>query len=193
MKSLNSRLLSCLLALALTAGVSAPVVVQAKEGAAKASSSSGLKAGLVDIQAAILQTEQGKAAKARIEQEAEGKRKKLLDMQSELKKLDEDFQKQQSVLSEDAKAAKMKEFQSKMENLRRAQMNFEQEVRQKEQEETQKIFHKIHDIVDEVAKKRGYEIVFEKGSGAILYAAKIDDLTSEIVSQYNSRYKVSKK
>jgi outer membrane protein len=149
----------------------------------------GLKVAVVDIQSAILQTEQGKIAKSNIEKEAEDKRKELLNQQNDLKKLDEEFQKQQSVLSEDAKLSKQKEFQTKLQGLRTAQMSFEQEVRQKELQETQKIFQNLAKLVDEIAKKKKLDMVFEKGSGALLYAAKVDDLTEELVTEYNSKYK----
>lgn len=162
---------------------------QSKSGSALA----GLKVAYVDMQSAILQTEEGKNAKSKIEKEAEAKKKELLGQQNDLKKLDEEMQAQAAVLSEDAKTAKQKEFQGKLANLQKAQMSFEQEVRQKEMQETQKIFQKLSDIINEVAKKKGYDMVFERGSGALLYAAKIDDLTADVVNQYNVRNKVSKK
>ena len=153
----------------------------------------GLRMAYVDMQRAILETEEGKNAKSKIEKEAEAKKKDLLGQQNDLKKLDDELQAQSAVLSEDAKSAKQKEFQNKLTNLQKAQMGFEQDVRAKEMQETQKIFQNISDIISEVAKKKGYDMVFERGSGALLYAAKIDDLTTEVVSQYNLRHKVSKK
>ena len=60
----------------------------------------------VDMQAAILQTEEGKNAKAKIEKEAESKRQDILNQEKDLKKLDDEFQAQQAVLSDDAKKSK---------------------------------------------------------------------------------------
>ena len=150
------------------------------------------KTAWVDMQAAILQTEEGKAAKARIEKEAEGKRNTLLSQQQELKKLDDEFQEKQAVLSEADKVAKTRDFQSKLQKLREAQMGFEQEVRGKEMKETQKIFQNLAEIVEEIAKKKGYEMIFERNAGALLYAARIDDITAEAVQMYNQKYKVKK-
>lgn len=160
---------------------------------AQAQAKTSLRVAYVDMQAAILQTEEGKPAKTKIEKEAETKKKELVAQEAELKKLDEEFESQKGVLSEDVKATKMKDFQAKLASLRGAQMNFQQEVRQKEMQETQKIFQNISGIIDDVAKKKGYDFVFERSAGALLYAAKIDDLTGEVVTQYNQRHKVSKK
>ena len=158
-------------------------------GAAKAS----MRFAFVDMQAAILQTEEGKNAKAKIEKEAESKRQDILNQEKDLKKLDDEFQAQQAVLSDDAKKSKQTEFQGKFQKLQGARMQFEQDVRQKEMQETQKIFQNLTSVIDDVAKRKGYDMVFERGAGAVLYAAKIDDITSDVVTSYNSKHKAAKK
>jgi outer membrane protein len=158
-------------------------------GAAKAS----LRFAFVDMQAAILQTEEGKIAKAKIEKEAESKRQDILNQEKDLKKLDDEFQAQQAVLSDDAKKSKQTEFQGKFQKLQGARMQFEQDVRQKEMQETQKIFQNLTSVIDDVAKRKGYDMVFERGAGAVLYAAKIDDITSDVVTSYNAKHKAAKK
>lgn len=180
-------------------GWPAPAFAQAgAPGNAPAPKSGGAASSLgklafVDMQAAILQTEEGKNAKAKIEKEAEAKRADILNQEKELKKLDDEFQAQQAVLSDDAKRTKQGEFQQKFQKLQGARMQFEQEVRQKEMQETQKIFQNLTGVIDEVAKRKGYDMVFERGAGALLYAAKIDDITAEVVAQYNNKHKASKK
>jgi outer membrane protein len=166
---------------------------QAKSDAKPLTGNGGFRAAFVDMQSAILQTEEGKIAKGKIEKEAEAKRQEILNQEKDLKKIDDEFQAQSAVLSEDAKRNKQTEFQTKLQKLQTARAGFEQEVRQKEMQETQKIFQNLTSIIDEIAKKKGYDMVFERGAGAVLYAAKIDDLTSEIVSTYNSKHKVSAK
>lgn len=147
----------------------------------------------LDMQSAILQTEEGKAAKGKIEKEAEEKRNSLVSQQNELKKLDEELQAQSGILSEDAKATKQRDFQSKVQNFRTAQMSFEQEVRGKEMQETQKIYQKLIQVVNEVAKKRNVDLVFERGAGALLYASSAEDITKEVTEAYNKKYKASAK
>lgn len=147
----------------------------------------------LDMQSAILQTEEGKAAKGKIEKEAEDKRKGLVSQQNELKKLDEELQAQSAILSEDAKASKQRDFQTKLQNFRTAQMNFEQEVRGKEMQETQKIYQKLIQVVNDIAKKKNIDLVFERGAGALIYAASADDITKDVVTAYNAKFKASKK
>lgn len=191
--SLPPLALASLVLASLALALSPPHVLDVALAQGASSKTAAMRMAFVDMQQAILQTEEGKIARAKIEKEAESKKKDLVTQQAELKKLDDDFQAQQGVLSETDKAKKSQEFQTKLQSLRSAEVNFQQEVRQKEMDETQKIFKNLAAIIDEVGKKKGYDMVFERGSGALLYAAKIDDITTEVVQAYNIRHKVSKK
>jgi outer membrane protein len=147
----------------------------------------------IDMQGVILKTEEGKAARAKIEKEAESKKKEMMKEQADLKKMDEEFQAQMSVLSDEAKMTKQKEFQAKFVNFQNSQMNLEKDIRAKEAKETQKIIENLQGLISEIAKKKNYDMVFEKGAGALLYANKVEDISEEVVSAYNSKFKPAKK
>lgn len=173
---------------AVALGVSAPVLAAPpSKNAATAN-----RVALIDFQVAILQTEEGKAAKAKIEREVESRKKELLAQQQELKKLEDDFEAKRAVLSEDEKNKSARDLQAKFMAFQRSQMTLDQEVRQKEMQETQKIFQKLSALVEEYAKKHSFDLVFEKGAGAVLYIAQNSDITSDIVTIYNQRHKVKK-
>lgn len=156
---------------------------------ATAADKSKVSVAMVDMQAAILQTEEGKAAKVKIEKDAQSKRDALIKQQEDLNALGQEFQTQQAVLSEESKLEKQKEIQGKMQALRSSQMTFEQDVRRKEMEETQKIIEVLQKIIDEVSRQKGFDFVFERGSGALLYAASVTDITGDVVKIYNDRSK----
>jgi len=173
---------------AVALGVSAPVLAAPpSKNAATAN-----RVALIDFQVAILQTEEGKAAKAKIEREVESRKKELLAQQQELKKLEDDFEAKRAVLSEDEKNKSARDLQAKFMAFQSSQMTLDQEVRQKEMQETQKIFQKLSALVEEYAKKHSFDLVFEKGAGAVLYIAQNSDITSDIVTIYNQRHKVKK-
>ncbi|NBX18140.1 MAG: OmpH family outer membrane protein [Proteobacteria bacterium] len=161
-------------------------------GSSARSAATANRVALIDFQVAILQTEEGKAAKAKIEKEVEARKKELLSQQQELKKLEEDFEAKRAVLSEDEKNKSARDLQAKFMAFQRSQMNLDQEVRQKEMQETQKIFQKLSALVEEYAKKHSFDLVFEKGAGAVLYIAQNSDITGDIVTLYNARHKVKK-
>jgi len=166
-------------------------IVSASEARAQSLNSSKLKICVVNVQTAILQTNEGKAAKSKIEKEAEKDRQDILAKQNQLKKMEEDFQSQQSILSDSDKLAKQKEFQIKLQDYQKSQMSFEQKTRSKELAATQEIYQKITSIVKETRKKEECSMAFDSGAGVLLDADDVKDITSKIVEKYNSVYKTS--
>ncbi len=152
-----------------------------------------LKIGVVDVQAAILQTDEGKAEKAVMEKDFEEKRKNILAQQNDLKKLEEEFQAQQSILSDSDKQAKQKEFQAKLQKMQSSQISFEQEIRQKELKASQQIFQNMIGIIREISEPEDYDAVFDRGAGVVLYAKNAVDLTPKVVASYNKKFKVKAK
>jgi len=127
----------------------------------------------------------GKKAKTNLEKDVEKKKKELLEKQKELKKLEEEYQAQQSILSDSDKMMKQKNFQEKLQSFQQSQVKMEQDMRQKEVEISQSIYKGLVLTIDKISKKKDYDFVFEKGSGALLYAKKFDDITNEVIQDYN--------
>ncbi|APJ04830.1 OmpH family outer membrane protein [Silvanigrella aquatica] len=144
----------------------------------------------VNVQSAILQTNEGKAAKLKIEKEAEKDRQDILAKQNQLKKMDEEFQAQQSILSDSDKLAKQKEFQVKLQEFQKSQMSFEQKTRNKELAATQEIYQKIKNIVKEAREQNKCTMTFDDSAGVLLDAVNLTDITIKVVEKYNTKYKV---
>ena len=77
-------------------------------------------------------------------------------------------------------------------SLRNDEMKFQQEIKRKEQLATQKIAVSVSKYVNELAKSRGYEMVFEANSAGLLYLKDPVDLTSEVVEKFGKKAKTSK-
>jgi outer membrane protein len=193
-QTISSRIFVCIAAsfAALACSVAGFAAASSKPAGGTVKAATANRVALIDFQVAILQTEEGKAAKAKIEKEVEARKKELLAQQQELKKLEDDFEAKRAVLSEDEKNKSARDLQAKFMGFQRSQMNLDQEVRQKEMQETQKIFQKLSVLVEEYAKKHNFDLVFEKGAGAVLYIAQNSDITGDIVTLYNARHKVKK-
>jgi outer membrane protein len=149
-----------------------------------------LRVALVDVQNAILQTNEGKAQREKIEKEFNEKRQNLANQEKQLKKMNDDFLVQQSILSEADKQNKQKEFQMKLQQYQQDQMAFEQEARQKESTALQSIFSNLQKEIQKIAKQKNYDMVFDKSAGVLLYTVNPNDITEEVVKQYNNDYKV---
>lgn len=154
---------------------------------------SQLRIGVVDVQSAILKTNEGKAAREKIEKELGKKRQDILAQQNQLKKMQEDFQAQQSVLSDADKQAKQKEFQTKFQAFQQAQVGFDQEARQKESAALQQIFKNLQNEIQKISKQKNLDMVFDKSAAVLLYANNTADITNDLIERYNEDYKVKDK
>ncbi|MBP9707725.1 MAG: OmpH family outer membrane protein [Oligoflexales bacterium] len=149
--------------------------------------------GVVDMQKVILTVEEGKTARGALETEIKTKEKDLMAKKTELDGMNQNWQKQAALLSEDARMKKQKEFQDKFLELRKSEMDFQNEIKQKEQQATQKIAIKVAGLVDRIAKEKKLTAVFETSSSGLIYLKDPIDLTDQVIKDYNSQSQTAKK
>ena len=168
--------------------VSAVMSAMMLSGHSRAATGEELKIGTVSFQQALNDVEQGKKAKAALKAEFDAKQKKLSGQQDELKKMQEEAQKQGSVLSQDAMAQKQKVFQEKFMDLQKSMASYRDELMSKEAKSTGLILQNLKQIVSEIGQKDGYTLIVETSQDAVPYAKSKDDLTARVVTIYNQRF-----
>ena len=142
------------------------------------------KYAVIDMQSVIVNVEEGKVARSNLEKEIKTKEKELMKEKESLDKLNEDWKSQAAVLSDAARMKKQQEFQEKFMALRNSEMEFQQEIKRKEQKATQSIAVKVAKIVEELAKQKQFEVVFESNTAGILYVKDPVDITKEVITAY---------
>ena len=152
-----------------------------------ATSSFAGKYGVIDMQAVILNVEEGKSARADLEKKIKGKEQDFNKRRDELDKMNKDFQGQSALMSEEARLNKQKEFQEKFLALRNDEMSFRESVKQDEQKATQGIAAKVEGIVQKMAKEKSLEVVFEVNNAGLLYLAEPVDLTKAVIDAYGKK------
>jgi outer membrane protein len=161
------------LALALAA---APAAVRAEQ-----------KIGYVDLQRALNEVDEGKAAKALLKKDFEDKQKHLDVKKSEFDKLQADLEKQAVVMSDAAKKDKAAELDRRARELQGLFMQLQKDLSDRERDATRGIFDRMAAIVRDIAEADGFTMVLEKGAG-IVYAPPALDLTNELIRKYNGKY-----
>lgn len=147
--------------------------------------------GVVDMQRVILSVDEGKQARQKLEKQIKAKEKLLRKSKQELDTLNKEWQSQAPLLNESAKLKKQQEFQEKFVNLRNKEMEFQAEIKRKEQQATKDIAIKITKLVEKMAVKMKLEVVFESSSG-LLYIKEPLDLTTKVIDNYNHTHKPKK-
>jgi outer membrane protein len=154
--------------------------------AARVASAQAMKIGYVDVQRAIQEVEEGKAARARLQAELAQKRADLDKKRGDLEKMKADYDKQAPVLSDDAKRQRQEQLQKAFVDAQNAAGQMQEELSGKEQEAMQSISKRLLQVVAEVSDRESFTFVLDKA--ALLYAPAASDVTNEVVRRYNERF-----
>ena len=148
--------------------------------------------GVVDMQQVILAVEEGKQARSKLEKEIKAKEKLLKQSREELEKLNKELQAQAALLSDTAKFKKQQKFQEKFLSLRNAEMEFQVDIKRKEQQATKEIASKVAKLVEKVARELRLAAVFETNSAGLLYVRSPVNLTERVIAMYDKKFKAKK-
>ncbi len=168
---------------ALLAGLSllAPRIAHAAE----------LKIAYVDLQRAFAEVDEGKAAKAKLEQMRDAKQKELDKEQEALKKEKDTFEKQMATMTDSARQQQGTELQKKLYDLQQRFEKGRAELAQTERETLSGILGKMQPIIQTIAQRDGFTMVFEKTDSGLLYAPASLDITNELIRLFNEKYKAT--
>ena len=142
------------------------------------------KIAVVDVQQAVMQTEDGIRAQGTLKKLFDKRQKELDAKQEELQRAREDIERQARVLSREALARRMEDWQRRMVELQTSFVDYNKELQKKQGDLTGPILRKMMGIITRLAKKNGYELILDRS--ATPYARPDLDLTEQVVQMYNS-------
>jgi outer membrane protein len=148
-----------------------------------------LKIGYVNLQQAVTEVEEGKAARDTLKKEFDQKQKMLDDKQNDLKRMKDDLDKQMVVMSDEAKREKAMEFERKVNEMQQVYVQMQKDLQEREREMMKVIFDKMEAVIKDIATAEGYGYVFEQQNAGLMVAPAAANMTQELVRRYNAKYK----
>ena len=148
-----------------------------------------IKIAYVDLQKALNQCEAGKDAKKTITDEVEKMQKSFMGKQRELEKIKEDLEKKGSVLSEAVRREKEKEYQTKLRDMQRLQRDYEEDLRRKDREYTERILRELEIIVKKLGEEGKYTMILERNQPALVYISGTLEITDEVIKIADRNFK----
>lgn len=143
-------------------------------------SAASTKVGYVDLQRTLNETAAGKKAKKRLEGDKKKKQRALDRQQKELQKFAAELDKQRVVLKPDVLRQRERELQEKYVKLQEVYLQLQQDLAKQEAQLVQEIFGKAAPVIQEIAKRRGYDMILEKNESAVLWGQNALDITDEV-------------
>ncbi len=144
------------------------------------------KIGVVDLQRAINETEDGRKSKDRLKKLFESRQTGLDKKQEELKKLKEEIEKQQSVWAPDVRNQKIESYQKQLVDLQQVYVEYQRELAEKEGELTKTIIERMEKILRRIGQTDGYTLIMERSEAGIIYVPTNLDLTDIVIQRYNA-------
>jgi len=148
-----------------------------------------LKIAYVDMQKALNYCEAGKEAKRQMTLELEKMQKVFAGKQKELEKIKDDLEKRGSVLSENVRREKDRDYQTKLRDLQRLQKDYEDDLRRKDREFTERILKNMEVIIKQMGEEGKYTVILEKNQPTILFISNSLDLTEEVIKRIDQKQK----
>ncbi|AGC46466.1 MULTISPECIES: OmpH family outer membrane protein [Myxococcus] len=158
-----------------------------------ASSAAEMKVAYVDLQRVLLEVDDGKAAKTRLQKWLEDKQKEIDKEQSALRAEKEALDKQASAMAADVRGQKEAELQRKVMTLAQKWEKSRAEAANKERQEMEPIINKIDQVVASIAQRDDLGLVLEKRDSGIVFAKAQYDISNEVIRAYNSSKKTAAK
>ena len=145
------------------------------------------KVGIINIQGAIISTQDGQKAAAELQARYEPRRKELEKRQNEITSLRDQLQKGSNTLSEEARQKLVREIDQRTRALSRETEDAQADYDQEQQKLLQDLGQKLMAVIDKYARDNGYAVILDVSSPQtpVLYAANGIDITNDIVALYD--------
>ncbi len=143
------------------------------------------KIGVVNLERAMNESQQGQKAKKELDALEAEKKKGLERKKEEIKKIETDLEKQGKLLSEDKRREKESKLQKEYKELERMVADAREEFQRKKAEITNRMLTDLLAIIKKGGEEEKYLLILEQQS--VLYTPKAVDLTDKVIKRYNDK------
>lgn len=146
-------------------------------------SAAEIKIGYVNAVKVIEQAPQREAALKKLEAEFTPRDKKLVAMQQEIRKAEEDLEKNRLVMKDIERRDKESQLGALKRDLRRETQEFREDLNARRNEELAALQKMVQQVIVEIAKQENYDLILE---GAV-YASSSVDITDKVLEKLTKR------
>ena len=145
-----------------------------------------VKVGIVDGMDVVSKSTDGKRVQDSIKRKSEELGKPFAQRRQELAKQVEDFQKQASVMKEEARKTKAEELEKKMQDFQKQGADAEKQLQQFQEKELAPLFQKLEGAVKAVAQQDKLDIVLDKRNAGLLFMDPKLEITDKVRSKFGN-------
>ncbi len=157
--------------------------------AANPAAPSAARIGIINIQQAIMLTNEGRRDLEALQKKFEPTQATLTNLNLEIENLKKQLQTQGEKLNEQARNDMIKSIEAKQKTMQRQVEDAQADFQGQQNEIANRVGGKLLDVLDKYARQNGYSVVLDVSGqqSPVLWAAQTSDVTQEIVNAYNSQ------
>jgi outer membrane protein len=146
------------------------------------------KIGVIDIQTAILATNEGQREFTALQTKFQPKKTELENKQKEIEGLQKQVDTQGSVLTEDARNNLVRQLEEKKKSYQRDYEDASSDFDNQKNDILRALGNKVYATLDKYAKANNYSMIVDVSSpqSPVLWAAQTTNITKAIVDAYNA-------
>jgi outer membrane protein len=192
---MTSKLAQFLLATALVVSVAALAqtgsAAAAPASPAPAATGTGNKIGTINLEQAIIATNEGRRDFEALSKKLEPKQTELKSQNDEIESLKKQLNTQGDKLNEDARQNLVKQIETKQKQLDRSLQDAQEDARNQQQEIGQRIIQKMAPVLVKYANDNGFGVIIDTSQpwpqSPIVWWGESLDVTKAIVDAYNTQ------
>ena len=142
------------------------------------------KVGVVDGMDVVSKSAAGKAVQSAIKRKSDELGRPFSQKRQDLAKEVENFQKQASLMKEDARKTKAAELERKMQAFQKQGADAEKQLQQFQESQLAPLFKKLETAVKSVAQQENLTMVLDKRNAGLLYMDPKLDITDKVRSKF---------
>jgi len=148
---------------------------------------SAVRVGIINIQRAIIECNEGKKAAEELTKRFTPKRAELERKQKEIEELQGQLEKGKNTLADDKRAELIRDIERKTKDFNRDNDDATADFQQAESQLINTIGQKVMRVVDEYSRRNGYDVILDVSNpqSNVLWATNRLDVTDEIIGAYN--------
>ena len=141
---------------------------------------------VVDMNTAILATQEGKKVFEEVQKKFQSRAQGLERQQREVQALQERHQRQATTLSEQERRRLTRQLEENQRSLKRAQEDYQADSQQESQDAYGRLGAKMQRIINDYAAQNGYVLVVDYRQIPVYYIHKSIDITEDLVRRYDA-------
>jgi len=143
--------------------------------------------GVVDLDQAVLSTEEGKAARSELERRAREAETELKPMVEEVQAIMAEYQKQEAVRSDEWKHDKELEVQGLRSRIEFKQREVQSQLELHRERLVAPLRNKLAEVVDEIGREEGYSLILMRNAPGVIYSRETLDITDLVIKKFNEK------